>query len=193
MSFFDKHASSQVEQFEEVVKGKTKEEVRDAEMHLLKPGNIASYDDKVPKHRSELASRTALIVFTNKAQQELIGTLFQIRTSVNNETYITDISLLEAMARGVKKGKYQIVDNEIQLVTGLQNSEHWHENEEGTIRIHLPDPYFEPLTDDQVDSLTKKQRKKYDKIVSWGDVKKMNKFRAKHFPEVKEGRKRRKF
>ena len=182
MGLFDTKRDK-VKQFEEVTKGRTKEDKRKAEGSLLKPERLPNYDGDKPKHKSELHSRTALIVFNSKEQQKLIGEIFHIKTSVQGVTYITDVSLLGAIAKGVRDGKYQIVDNEIQLVTGPRKSrEHWHENEEGTIKVHLPDAYFEPLTDEQVQSLTKKQRKKYDKIVSWGNVKKMNKFRAKHFP-----------
>ena len=180
MGFFDK-PNNKVEQFEKVAKGKSKEEVRIVEEHLLKPEVLSKYSGKKPKYRSELASRTALIVFKNKAQQDLIGEIFSIRESVNSEIYVTDISLLEIIARGVKDGKYQIVDEEIQLVTGPK------------ISRRALDLSFEPLTDEQVDSLTKKKRKKYDNIVSWGNVKKMNKFRGKHFPAiVNKVRKRRK-
>ena len=182
MSIFNKHRSK-VQKFEDAIEGMSKEEVRDAEKHLLRPEDIPTYDGNKPKHRSSLASRMCLIVFKNKAQQDLIGEIFSIRESVNNEIYITDISLLEGIAKMVKEDVLAIVDGKIVEVPPEESSEHWHENEEGTIKVHLPDAPFEPLTTEQETALKKKKRKKYYKILDRQDVAAMDKFRAKHFPD----------
>ena len=74
---------------------------RDAEEQLLKPESIEPYAGELPKHTSELESRTALIVFRDKQQMDLIGSLFNIRESCAGKTYITNIELLESIAQGV--------------------------------------------------------------------------------------------
>ena len=86
MSIFDKQQDKS-KKFAKVTKGKTKEEVRVAEEHLLKPENIPEYTGDSPKHKSELASRCALIVFKNQAQQDVISEIFAVRTSVSGDTY----------------------------------------------------------------------------------------------------------
>lgn len=144
MGIFDKQ-QDKAKKFKKVTEGKTKEEIRVAEEHLLKPENIPDYTGASPKHKSELASRTALIVFKNKAEQELISEIFSVRTSVNGETYITDISLLNAISHGVRSDLYRIVDNEIQL------------NAEDSVSSRQ-------FTTEDVDSLPKKMRKWYKKI-----------------------------
>ncbi len=107
MSLF-KNKKSKTDKFAETVKGKSKEEIRKAEERLLKPADLKAYDGEHPKHRNELDSRTALIVFKNKAQQELISEIFSVRTSSNGVTYITDISLLHNLAKMVKAEKAEI-------------------------------------------------------------------------------------
>jgi len=107
MSLF-KSKKSKTDKFAETVKGKSKEEIRKAEERLLKPADLKAYDGEHPKHRNELDSRTALIVFKNKAQQELISEIFSVRTSSNGVTYITDISLLHNLAKMVKAEKAEI-------------------------------------------------------------------------------------
>lgn len=190
MGFFDK-PKNKLKNFEKVTEGMTKEEIRSAEEHLLKPAPISKYSGEKPTGRSELSKRTALIVFKDKEQQDLISELFSIKESINNEIYITDISLLEAIAKGVKEGKYKIVDKEIQVVeeTKTCHPKYWPENEEGTIKVHLPDPIFEPLTDEQISTLSKKKLRKYNRILENQNGKAMEKFRAKHFPVRRQRRK----
>ncbi len=112
MSIFDKQ-QNKVKKFAKVTKGKKKKDIRKAEEALLKPEHLETYDGEEPKHRSELASRTALIVFKDKHQQELIGEIFAVRTSIQGATYITDISLLETIAQAVRDGDMRVVDNKI--------------------------------------------------------------------------------
>jgi hypothetical protein len=79
-------------------------EKRDAEEQLLKPASIEPYTGELPKHSSELESRTALIVFRDKQQMDLIGKLFNIRESCAGKAYITNIELLETIAQEVADG-----------------------------------------------------------------------------------------
>lgn len=115
MSIFDKKID-RVQKFEKVSEGKTEEEKRELEEALLKPEPLAIYDGPQPEHKSELESRTALIVFRNKHQMDLIGELFQIRTSIGKVSYITDISLLEGIAKMVKAGRAVVNGDSIELI-----------------------------------------------------------------------------
>lgn len=119
MSIFKKHsAGSRVKRAEKLKKGKTNEEAREIEQQLLRPAELPKYAGPTPKHRSEIESRTVLIVFKNKAQQDLIGGLFDIRTSkVTGESYITDISLLDTIARQVQAGELVVTEDGIQVNT----------------------------------------------------------------------------
>ena len=105
-----------VKKFEAITEGATKEKKREVEERLLVPEPLPMYDGPEPDHKSELDSRTALIVFRNKAQMDTIGKLFSIRTSVNKVSYITDISLLEEIAKQVHAGEAEVVDGKIRLV-----------------------------------------------------------------------------
>ncbi|RLG72158.1 MAG: hypothetical protein DRO23_10880 [Thermoprotei archaeon] len=174
MSFFDKQKKSKSKKFEKATEGMTKEEIREAELCLLKPEPIPPYDGEQPKHKSELSSRTALIVFKDKAQQDLIGEIFHIRTSINGTTYITDISLLENIAKMVKEDVYSIVDGKIVEIAPLESGECQSDYE------------FVPLSTEQEQSLKKKARKKYKKILNTNDAKAMKKFMSKHFPDIHE-------
>ena len=83
-------------------------EKRDAEEKLLKPENIEPYTGELPKHTSELEARTALIVFRDKQQMDLIGKLFNIRESCAGKGYITNIELLEFFAKEVISGNMYV-------------------------------------------------------------------------------------
>jgi hypothetical protein len=122
MSIFDKKID-RVQKFEKVSEGKTEEEKRDLEEILLKPEPLPIYDGPQPEHKSELESRTALIVFRNKHQMDLIGELFQIRTSIGKVSYITDISLLEGIAKMVKAGRAVINGDSVELVPEKSDSD----------------------------------------------------------------------
>ncbi len=99
--------------FEHLTEDATEEEKREAELALLRPADLCKYPGKTPKYTSELASRTALIVFHNKAEMDLIGELFEIRTSVSGETYITNIMLLKHIAEEVKTGNMAISKDKV--------------------------------------------------------------------------------
>lgn len=101
--------------FAKAVKGKGKDEVRVAEEALLQPKPLPKYDGVDVENRSELHSRTALIVFTDRKQQKLISSLLSVRTSVNGHTYITDISLLESLAQAVRDGDMELEEGRIVL------------------------------------------------------------------------------
>ena len=90
-------------------------EKRDAEEHLLKPASIEPYTGELPKHSSELESRTALIVFRDKQQMDLIGKLFNIRESCAGKGYITNIELLEHFAKEVISGNMYVHNNAVHL------------------------------------------------------------------------------
>jgi len=94
----------------------SEEAKRDAEEQLLKPENIESYSGELPKYSNELESRTALIVFRDKAQMELIGEIFSIRESCNGKTYITNIQLLEGLAKLVKDGIMRVIGDSLHLI-----------------------------------------------------------------------------
>lgn len=112
MSIFNKKRDK-AKQFSEVTKGKSKKEKRKAEAQLLKPEPLPVYNGPTPKYKNELESRTCLIVFRNKAQQDLIGNLFSVRESVSGTIYITNIALLEDIATKVQSGEYQLVDEQV--------------------------------------------------------------------------------
>lgn len=112
MSIFKRN---KVEQFKKKTEGKSKEEVREAEEALLVPENLPKYEGKQPTYKSELASRGTLIVFSSREQRELIGEIFSIKTSISNESYITNIDLLENIARMVKNGDASIDNGRIIL------------------------------------------------------------------------------
>jgi hypothetical protein len=137
MSLFN-NKKGKSEKFAKVIKGKSKKEVRKAEEKLLKPEELKAYDGEKPKYQNELASRTALIVFKNKAQQDLISEVFSVRTSSSGVTYITDISLLHNIAKIVKKGGAHI-DNSGNIISN-------NTSDEGTSCIHsmreLQEKYF---------------------------------------------------
>lgn len=105
-------------------------EKRDAEEQLLKPESIEPYTGELPKHSSELESRTALIVFRDKQQMDLIGKLFNIRESCAGKTYITNIELLETIARAVQNGTMYVHNNAVHL-TERNNDNARDDSEEG--------------------------------------------------------------
>ena len=88
-------------------------EKRDAEEKLLKPETIEPYTGELPKHTSELEARTALIVFRDKQQMDLIGTIFNIRESCAGKAYITNIELLESIAQEVADGDLYISNGRV--------------------------------------------------------------------------------
>ncbi len=163
---------NKVENFAQVCKGKTKKEIRIAEEHLLMPENLPKHTGEAPKHRSELHSRTALIVFKNKYQKDLIGELLSIRTSVNNHTYITDISLLESLAMGVREGKYVVDGHDLRMKGAPPVSE----------EIVQPKEQFVPLSKEERKALPKKARKKYKKIYKKLDIAALEIFKAIYMP-----------
>lgn len=117
MSVFSKKRN-RLDKFNQVVEGKSEEEKREAEEALLQPEPLPDYTGEQPAHRNDLEARTVLIVFRTKAQMDLVGEVFSIRTSVANKSYITDISLLEYIARQVKDGHMEIIDGKIIPVVG---------------------------------------------------------------------------
>jgi len=102
-----------VQKAQELSKGKTKEEKRIIEQKLLQPEPLPKYNGKLPSHKSELHSRTALIVFSSNSQKKLISSILSVRTSCKGVTYITDISLLEWLATKVKEGVLKVTNGEI--------------------------------------------------------------------------------
>ncbi len=114
MSVFDKKID-RVEHFTKTTEGATEEEKRDAEEHLLQPEPMLEYGGPSPKHRTELESRSALIVFRNQAQQELIGHILSVRESIGGTIYITDISVLEVLAKKVADGEMVIKGDKIDV------------------------------------------------------------------------------
>jgi len=114
MGFFNRQGNK-IQKFEKLTENVSAREKRDIEEHLLKPEDIPLYIGPMPKHKSDLSARTTLIVFRDKKQQELIGRLFSIRESCTGESYITDIQLLENIAKGVEDGTYGVRDNCIEV------------------------------------------------------------------------------
>jgi len=102
--------------------GMTLEESRETEMALLKPEPLPVYTGELPKHLNELAARTVLIVFRDNVQMELVGKLMSIRHSCNGSAYITDISMLEHLAREVEKGNMIVRNNKIVLVEKVEKA-----------------------------------------------------------------------
>lgn len=103
MSFLKKKRDMS-KRFTGLTDGATEEEKREGEQNLLKPEPIIPYTGEVPLYRSELDGRSALIVFKDGDQRDLVGEIFAMRTSEGKkDTYITDISLLDTLAKVVKK------------------------------------------------------------------------------------------
>lgn len=115
MSVFSKKRD-RADKFQKATKGKSESEKREAEEALLQPEPLPEYQGELPVHKNDLDARTVLIVFRNKAQMDLVGEIFSIRTSVANKSYITDISLLEYISKQVKKGKMKVVNGQIMPV-----------------------------------------------------------------------------
>lgn len=119
MGLFDNRKVDRVQKFENI-EFSSKEEKRDTEEKLLQPEAIEPYTGELPKYSNELESRTALIVFKDKAQMDLIGTLFSIRESCSGKSYITNIELLEHIARCVREGS-MYVHNEMVHMAGAKD------------------------------------------------------------------------
>jgi len=92
---------------------KDKKARRKAEEHLLLPEQLPEYSGEKPVHKSEVYSRAVMIVFDSKEQMDMVGNLFNIRTSVKGKSYITDISLLVWLSKQVKKGKLVVKNGKI--------------------------------------------------------------------------------
>jgi len=113
MSIFDNRQDKQ-KRLAEATKGKTNAEKRSIEETLLKPEELPIYTGELPEHRNDLDARTVLIVFRDEAQMQLVGELLSIRKSkTSGGLYITDISMLEKIARRVKNGSLVLRDGKI--------------------------------------------------------------------------------
>jgi hypothetical protein len=109
------HEESLMDRFSKLVKkAKSKEEIRDLEMRLLRPKPIKQYSG--PKvGRNSFKERCLLVVFPKKSVIERIGKYFRINTYIENNTYDIDflIELLNQMDSGriewnMKKKKYYL-------------------------------------------------------------------------------------
>ena len=119
MGLFDNRKVDRVQKFENI-EFSSKEEKRDTEEKLLQPESIEPYTGELPKYSNELESRTALIDFKDIAQMDLVGTLFSIRESCSGKSYITNIELLEHIARCVREGS-MYVHNEMVHMAGVKD------------------------------------------------------------------------
>lgn len=130
MSLFNKNIQGQ---FEKATKDKSESEKREIEMQLLKPEPIPPYGGEKPLYTNELDARTVVIVFRDYNQMELIGEMFSIRRSgKDGQAYITDIGLLEHIARRVKNGSLLIKKGKIVLPPKLDIRHSEHEECTGT-------------------------------------------------------------
>jgi len=185
-------AKNKVKKYEQLSENSTEDEKRSAEEQLLKPEILVPYPGRSPKFKSELESRTALIVFRDTHQMELIGKLFNIRESVGGISYITNIRMLYHLAQEFIEGRYKIVDEQLvstadlpNLIAGnhIENDEYTeeinvldshisrYENDEGDDEIDISDPPL-IIADDHIEKVKKssggvtelfKQRKKKKK------------------------------
>jgi len=159
MSFFD-NRSDKAKNFSKVTKGKSKNEIRKAEEALLKPEPLEIYKGEKTKHRSELASRKAIIVFKDKKQQKLINELMSVRESVNGEVYITDISMLENLAKAVRNGEMRVIDNKLTFVDEPDDPDTVHSMEEFQAK------YFPKDVGKKCFTCGRKKKKKHNKYTT---------------------------
>ena len=99
MSLFNKKRD-QSKKFTELTADASDEKKRQGELDLLKPEPLENYEGEVPKHKSDLERRTILMVFKDESQIELVKKIFDVRgAEITNKFYVTDISILETLAR----------------------------------------------------------------------------------------------
>ncbi len=112
MGLFKNTGAAKLKKFKRVTKGKSQEQIREAEMALLKPDPIPPYNGEHPLNRNDLISRSVNIVF--KSQEDMNAfhqNIMPISYSIaHKKAYITDITLLMNLLEDIKKGKL-IVDN----------------------------------------------------------------------------------
>ena len=97
---FTKH-SERLKQFQELAKGKTKEERRKLEMEMLKPEESSPYTGPQPT-RGVISEVTVKLVFPNKEAFSLFDRHFPIRKYI--EQSVSDLKLLIAFLRSLEEG-----------------------------------------------------------------------------------------
>jgi hypothetical protein len=90
-----------VAKFEELCKGKTKEEIREIEMALLRPDAIPDYVGEVTRYNIN-SETTVKLVFKNETEMALIGKYLSINTYI--EPCISDIKVLVDLFGAMEKG-----------------------------------------------------------------------------------------
>lgn len=93
---------NQLSRFEKLLpKTKTKQELRDLEMHLLKPAPIPPYKGK-PAGQTNFQKRTVLFTFPHHSHIERLKHFFTINTYIQTNTYDVDfiIELIRLMEIG---------------------------------------------------------------------------------------------
>lgn len=93
-----------IEKFNKVAKGKSKEEVRELEMKMLKPKGLEKYFGEIPNISIvDISEHASLkIVFESKKLYDLFCKYFTVRTYVENN--ICDLSLLEKFLNLLEEG-----------------------------------------------------------------------------------------
>jgi len=86
------HTEKKRFKFEKLIKGKTKIEIRDIEMALLKPEPIKKYAGK-KTGPTAYKKRTLIITFPNKEWIARLGEFIKINTYLENNTYDIDFLL----------------------------------------------------------------------------------------------------
>lgn len=92
-----------LEKFSELVKKtKTKKELRELEMRLLRPKPFQKYKGKLPG-KTTFKKRCLLLTFKSKKQIEIWARHFKVNTYIENNTYDVDfiIELFRLMDEGV--------------------------------------------------------------------------------------------
>lgn len=101
--FLSKNARrDRVAKFEELSKGKSKEEVREMEMSLLKPDAIPDYVGEARKYIPN-SETTVKLVFRNEAEMELVGKHLSINTYI--EPCISDIKIIIDLFTAIERGE----------------------------------------------------------------------------------------
>ena len=91
--------------FMKLIKGKSKEEVRDIELALLKPAPLPKYGGKKSSAQSKWLAESITFSFPNKDIVERLGKFIKINTYIENNSY--DIALFIEVLKLLENGTLQ--------------------------------------------------------------------------------------
>ena len=101
--FLSKNArKDRVERFEELSKGKTKEEIREIEVALLRPDAIPDYVGELSRYALN-QDTTVKLVFKTKEDMSLVGKYMNITAYI--EPSISDIKIILDLFNALEEGR----------------------------------------------------------------------------------------